>query len=338
MVQFLQASFLQNQWGFLFSALVIGFAGAGLIAKWGKKFFLVDMPVARSSHNKIIPKGGGVGIVLAAFAYALYNTRFNWLIPIVVLAIFSLLGDRKEITFQWRLLVQFAAIFTCLTLISVQAKPPLISSFSLVWIFFILFASGTANFFNFMDGIDGIAAITAIVAFFALSYFAFFELQYDQYWVAFCLFMVFAIFGFLPWNFFSSAKVFMGDVGSIFLGTLLACMIVYMSQNWVDFFMLCSVLFPFYADCLLTLVAKKARKIPLNQPHRIHLYQILANEAKLGHVRVTLFYAVFQIIFILLVFSFVKNAKDLILWLFGIFGFILLLYLYLRKKIIHRFF
>ena len=96
MVQFLQASFLQNQWGFLLSALVIGFAGAGLIAKWGKNFFLVDMPVARSSHNKIIPKGGGVGIVLAAFAYAIYNTRFNWLISIVVLAIFSLLGDRKE--------------------------------------------------------------------------------------------------------------------------------------------------------------------------------------------------------------------------------------------------
>ena len=62
-----------------------------------------------------------------------------------------------------------------------------------------------------------------------------------------------------------------------------------------------------------TLIAKKVRKIPLNQPHRIHLYQILANEAKLGHVKVTLFYAIFQIILILVVFSFVKNAKDLIL-------------------------
>ena len=58
----------------------------------------------------------------------------------------------------------------------------------------------------------------------------------------------------------------------------------------------------------------------MNQPHRIHLYQILANEAKLGHVKVTLFYAIFQIILILVVFSFVKNAKDLILWQFSIFS------------------
>ena len=131
---------------------------------------------------------------------------------------------------------------------------------------------------------------------------------------------------------------FMGDVGSIFLGTTIACSIVFLSQNWFDFFMLCTILFPFYADCLLTLIAKKVRKIPLNQPHRIHLYQILANEAKLGHVKVTLFYAIFQIILILVVFSFVKNAKDLILWQFSIFSFIILLYLYLRKKIIRRFF
>ncbi len=336
MIQFLQAQFLQEQWFFLLIAFFVGTLGAGVVARWGKKLFLVDIPVERSSHKKKTTKGGGIGIVLVALGYAIYNPLFSWVFPLVALALFSFYGDRKEISFKWRLFFQFVFIFFSLVFASVFIQTADFFQFSFLWIFFILFISGTANFFNFMDGIDGIASITAIVAFVALGFFAFSK-ETNQEWQFFCFLIIFAIGGFLPWNFFLP-KVFMGDVGSIFLGTTIACSIVFLAQNWFDFFILCSILFPFYADCLLTLIAKKIRKIPLNQPHRIHLYQILANEAKLGHFKVTLFYASFQIIFILLVFSFAKNLKELVWWLFAIFSFIILLYFYLRQKIINRFF
>ena len=273
---------------------------------------------------------------MVALGYAVYNPLFSWIFPLVALALFSFYGDSKEISFKWRLFFQVVFIFFSLLLASIFIKPEDFYHLSFLWFFFILFISGTSNFFNFMDGIDGIASITAIVAFAALGFFAFSK-SANQDWQFFCFLIIFTIGGFLPWNFFLP-KVFMGDVGSIFLGTTIACSIVFLSQNWFDFFKLCTILFPFYADCLLTLVAKKVRKIPLNQPHRIHLYQILANEAKLGHFKVTLFYASFQIIFILLVFSFAKTPKELILWLLAVFSFIFLLYLFLRKKFISRFF
>ena len=328
--------FSQIYWAFLLLAFFVGMLGAGAIVKWGKKLLLVDIPVKRSSHKKTTAKGGGIGIVLVALGYAVYNPLFSWIFPLVALALFSFYGDSREISFKWRLFFQFACVFFSLVLACFFAELSSFSKISFLWFFFVLFISGTSNFFNFMDGIDGIASITAIVAFAALGFFAFSK-SANQDWQFFCFLIIFTIGGFLPWNFFLP-KVFMGDVGSIFLGTTIACSIVFLSQNWFDFFKLCTILFPFYADCLLTLIAKKVRKIPLNQPHRIHLYQILANEAKLGHVKVTLFYAIFQIILILVVFSFVKNAKDLILWQFSIFSFIILLYLYLRKKIIRRFF
>ena len=328
--------FSQIYWAFLLLAFFVGMLGAGAIAKWGRVLLLVDVPVKRSSHKKTTAKGGGIGIVLVALGYAVYNPLFSWIFPLVALALFSFYGDSREISFKWRLFFQFACVFFSLVLACFFAELSSFSKISFLWFFFVLFISGTSNFFNFMDGIDGIASITAIVAFAALGFFAFSK-SANQDWQFFCFLIIFTIGGFLPWNFFLP-KVFMGDVGSIFLGTTIACSIVFLSQNWFDFFKLCTILFPFYADCLLTLIAKKVRKIPLNQPHRIHLYQILANEAKLGHVKVTLFYAIFQIILILVVFSFVKNAKDLILWQFSIFSFIILLYLYLRKKIIRRFF
>ena len=298
----------------------VGTLGAGAIAKWGGRLLLVDIPVKRSSHKKTTPKGGGIGIVLVALGYAVYNPLFSWIFP-VALALFSFYGDSKEISFKWRLFFQVVFIFFSLLLASIFIKPDDFYHLSFLWVFFILFISGTSNFFNFMDGIDGIASITAIVAFAALGFFAFSK-SANQDWQFFCFLIIFTIGGFLPWNFFLP-KVFMGDVGSIFLGTTIACSIVFLSQNWFDFFKLCTILFPFYADCLLTLVAKKVRKIPLNQPHRIHLYQILANEAKLGHFKVTLFYAnEIQIIFILLIFSFTKNSEKLILWLFVISSFV----------------
>ena len=83
-------------------------------------------------------------------------------------------------------------------------------------------------------GVDGIASITAIVAFAALGFFAFSK-SANQDWQFFCFLIIFTIGGFLPWNFFLP-KVFMGDVGSIFLGTTIACSIVFLSQNWFDFF------------------------------------------------------------------------------------------------------
>ena len=166
----------------------------------GGRLLLVDIPVKRSSHKKTTPKGGGIGIVLVALGYAVYNPLFSWIFPLVALALFSFYGDSKEISFKWRLFFQVVFIFFSLLLASIFIKPDDFYHLSFLWVFFILFISGTSNFFNFMDGIDGIASITAIVAFAALGFFAFSK-SANQDWQFFLFFNHFHYWR-VFWNFF----------------------------------------------------------------------------------------------------------------------------------------
>ena len=133
--------FLQIYWAFLLLAFFVGTLGAGAIAKWGGRLLLVDIPVKRSSHKKTTPKGGGIGIVLVALGYAVYNPLFSWIFPLVALALFSFYGDSKEISFKWRLFFQVVFIFFSLLLASIFIKPEDFYHLSFLWVFF----SGTSN-------------------------------------------------------------------------------------------------------------------------------------------------------------------------------------------------
>ena len=96
---------------------------------------------------------------------------------------------------------------------------------------------------------------------------------------------------FLPFN-FPKAKVFMGDVGSIFLGFVFASFVVKLSIT-INIF-LCMVMFlcTFYADAAITIYYRWKRGENLMQAHRSHLYQYLSNELKLPHWKVTLVFLV----------------------------------------------
>ena len=107
----------------------------------GGRLLLVDIPVKRSSHKKTTPKGGGIGIVLVALGYAVYNPLFSWIFPLVALALFSFYGDSKEISFKWRLFFQVVFIFFSLLLASIFIKPEDFYHLSFLWVFFIFLCS-----------------------------------------------------------------------------------------------------------------------------------------------------------------------------------------------------
>jgi Fuc2NAc and GlcNAc transferase len=92
------------------------------------------------------------------------------------------------------------------------------------------------------------------------------------------------------------ARVFMGDVGSILLGFAFAGMVVWLSKSLLDFVSLAAFLFPFYADELTTIVVRLRDGESLLNPHRRHLYQLLANEYGIAHWKVSLGYGLFQLI------------------------------------------
>ena len=111
--------------GIYFTALIASTASAGIIHRIGHRIGLTDKPNARSSHRRITPKGGGVGILLAFVIVAItyYSHIWFWL-PATVLSLLSLCSDRFEISPVARLTIQFAASMILLAGIgSVDVSP-----------------------------------------------------------------------------------------------------------------------------------------------------------------------------------------------------------------------
>ena len=278
---------------FILLSLSSGSLGALLIYKYGVKIGLADIPNERSSHSIIVPKGGGIGILLSFILCSLYFPIdfFLWM-PALVLSSVSFFGDKYQISPKFRLYVQFACslIFLIGLFYYGQIDPILYILILPVSIFIV----GTANFYNFMDGINGISGLTAIVGFAFLGYYGLLE-GFDEKYILICALIVFSCIGFLPFN-FPKARVFMGDVGSIFLGFIFACMVLIFSKSVTDFIILCSFLLPFYIDELSTLFVRIKDKDKLSMPHRKHLYQLLANELQVPHWKVSLIYTLVQLI------------------------------------------
>jgi Fuc2NAc and GlcNAc transferase len=104
-----------------------------------------------------------------------------------------------------------------------------------------------------------------------------------------------ACLGFLCFS-FPKASVFLGDVGSILLGFVFACLVVFLSRNLSDFFVMTGFLSMFYFDEIFTMVVRIRDRDSLVEPHRRHIYQILANEAGIPHWKIALGYGLSQLV------------------------------------------
>lgn len=235
-----------------------------------------------------MPKGGGIGI-LAVFVFAslFLKTPLAFWLPASIIALVSLLGDRIDISPTIRLLLQFIAVLILIIFSTFSFK-----SLPFWFLFSALFIVATANWYNFMDGINGIAGITGIVGFGLLALHGFLN-NADSRFTVLSICLIFSCLGFLPFN-FPKAKVFMGDVGSILLGFVFAAIVIIVSKSFLDFVCLAGCLFPFYADELITMAVRIKDGENLLNPHRRHLYQVLANEMGIAHWQVSLGYGVLQ--------------------------------------------
>jgi len=253
---------------------------------------LLDRSNDRSSHKGVVPRGGGIGILVTFLlaSWVLGLPLLFW-ISIGVISLLSFYGDRKEISPRVRLAIQFLA--GILLLAGEFNWEDRSNTMYILIPFFSVFIVGTANYYNFMDGIDGIAGITGIVAFGLIVLFGNLSGTNESLLIlAGC--MGFSCLGFLPFN-MPKARVFMGDVGSVLLGFVYAGLVVGLSHSLNDFVVLCAFLFPFYADELTTEYVRLRDGENLLKPHRRHVYQLLANEMGIAHWKVSVGYGVLQL-------------------------------------------
>ena len=278
----------------------ISLFAAFLISRLGKKLGLIDTPNERSSHLIATPRGGGVGIWLSFLVVGFLLIDPNYRLLIFVAGCIGLLGlinDRFEISSKLRLLLQLilsAVIVAAYANISFFAHPTSFLITFLLFLFFVIFISGTANFYNFMDGINGIAGLSGVVGFGLIALFSFYFTN-EKSIILLSLALASACLGFLPFN-FPRSKVFMGDVGSVFLGFVFASFVVKLSLNISIFLCLGIFLCTFYSDALMTIYYRWRRGENLMQAHRSHLYQYMTNELGLPHWKVSVLYSIVQFV------------------------------------------
>lgn len=266
-----------------FSCLAAAFAAwallDGLIPLLRQR--LIDQPNARSSHHRPTPRGGGVAFVVVAAGVSVLSLLFGGatapaLLPLLALplALVGLLDDRFQLPAVWRYGVQLATAVILLLL-----SPLLVGVAGAAWLVLpVLLIAVTAviNFTNFMDGLDGLVAGCMAVALTVTAM----RLQAPlPIWV-----LVGALLGFLIWN-WSPAKVFMGDVGSTFLGAVFAGLVL-QAPSWSDALGLLLLATPLLGDACLCVPRRLLAGQAVFQAHRLHLFQRL-HQAGWPHARVS---------------------------------------------------
>ncbi len=272
--------------------LVVSSLCTGLISKYAHKLKLIDIPSGRSSHVQPTPKGGGIGLLCAFLIASIAAVPVFFWLPAAILSLVSLKNDITDMSPKIRLVVQFVMAFMVFFWVG-QGDYFTWNVFSLtILVAYLFFIVATANFYNFMDGINGIAGLTGVVSFLLLGIFL---QDFEPDYAMLCFSVMASCIGFLPFN-IPKAKVFMGDVGSILLGFVFAATIVLTSRNMQDFLVMSSFLLLFYLDEFASMIKRIKDGKSLLHAHREHLYQILVNERGIAHWKVSVGYALCQLV------------------------------------------
>jgi UDP-N-acetylmuramyl pentapeptide phosphotransferase/UDP-N-acetylglucosamine-1-phosphate transferase len=286
-----------------FSAFALAYFLTGGLRRWiGQR--LLDIPNARSSHTRPTPRGGGLAVVAVALGGSWFVLPFmpaginaqQWLIftlGALLIAGVSWLDDLRSLSTVVRFAVHLAAaILACFAFgVWDTAVLPALGCCKLGlwgWGLTLLWIVGLTNAYNFMDGIDGIAGSQAVMA--GLGWTIAGIMLPHPFLSAFGLLLAASNLGFLGHN-WPPAKIFMGDVGSAFLGFSFAALPLMAGQQDPRC-MLIGVLFvwPFVFDATFTFLRRLINRENVLAAHRSHLYQRLVITG-LSHQAVTLLYA-----------------------------------------------
>lgn len=254
------------------------------------RFNIIDKPNQRSSHSSIVLRGGGIIFVLGLWIWAAFFGFQNiwFLIAVTLVAGISFIDDIHSLPDSVRLVAQFAAM----ALMFYQLD---ILHWNMWWIILIamIVCVGASNIINFMDGINGITgayALASLIPLFLLNKKIGFTDESLILVVALAD-LVFCCFNFRPKG---KAKCFAGDVGSIGVAYILLFLIGSLILATGDITYLIFLLV-YGVDGCLTIVHRILLHENLGEAHRKHAYQLMANELKIGHVKVASFYALLQL-------------------------------------------
>jgi len=269
-------------WPLLLGCLVL----AGGIARAMAAVGPLDQPDARKLHTLPVPRGGGLGIVVA-FLLGMETLSANGMVDVgyfrgVMLAAALLAGvgwldDLRNLSFWSKLVAQ--AVAAGIAVASGLVLPLGGGAVTLGWLMLVTTAV------NLIDGMNGLAGLVVLVAAGCVAGLV------APGWASLAGALLAAgVAGFLPFN-FPRARVFLGDVGSQFCGFMLGVIGV-AAAGQGDLTLMPLLLSAVLWDVGFTLARRALAGDNLAQAHRGHLYQ-LAQRAGMDARLVALMHAGF---------------------------------------------
>ena len=281
--------FPNNMWLTYTIILVLLVIAELLYFRIADHFNIIDKPNERSSHTKLVLRGGGIIFTVALWMWSvLYGFQYPWLLAGVTLAAgVSFIDDIRSLPDSVRLVAQFGAML----LVFQEAG---LMHWEMWWMvpIALVFCVGGINIFNFMDGINGITggySLAMLIPLFLLNR------KYGFMDESLLIVVGLSLLVFCFFNFRTKAKCFAGDVGSIGMALILTfcvsrLMLVTGDVSWLVLFLIYGV------DGCLTVAHRVMLHENLGQAHRKHAYQLMANELKMKHVVVSSLYMAMQLL------------------------------------------
>lgn len=330
--------------------------------KIADRFNIIDKPNERSSHSTIVLRGGGIIFLIGMWVWSIFfGFPYLWfLIALTLAAGVSFIDDIHSLPDSVRLVAQFAAMglmFYQLGIFTAEMWWMIIPA--------LIVCVGASNVINFMDGVNGITAGYSLAVLIPLALINantstcsvpavnlnanFFGTEeglslglslcqsgnfFDQSLVICTILsvLVFCIFNFRPKG---KAKCFAGDVGSIGIAFIMLFLIGKVIIATGDLTYLIFLLV-YGVDGVLTICHRIMLHENLGEAHRKHAYQLMANELKIGHVKVSLLYMAMQLV-VSLGFIYLCPSTIFCHWMYLIGAFIVLAvaYVLFKRKYYH---
>jgi UDP-N-acetylmuramyl pentapeptide phosphotransferase/UDP-N-acetylglucosamine-1-phosphate transferase len=260
-----------------------------LFLGYASRRYIYDDPNDRSSHTSKTIRGGGIIFWFSSLAIFLWSPADYWLFfaGMTIVSVVSFIDDIHHLG-QWPRFFSHVAGFTLMFFF--------LHFFNAHWyiilITYIVFI-GVLNAWNFMDGINGINGLYSLAVLGALQYV---NLEITPFttplfiWTPMVACVVFLFF-----NFRKNALCFGGDVGSIAIAfwivtLILALMIKTHTVIWLAFVSVYGI------DSVFTIIHRLHLRQNIFEAHRLHFYQVLANECVIDHRVVSTIYALLQLL------------------------------------------
>lgn len=308
-------------WTYIIIAVLL-LAAELLYFRIADKCNIIDKPNERSSHSSIVLRGGGIIFPISMIVWLIlgFVQGFNglsaqeylpFIVGLVLICGVSFWDDIHSLPDSVRLVAQFTAMGLAAWCIINGSR---LIALDWYWLVLIGIAAlfvfvGATNIINFMDGINGITAGYALAVLVPLllvngsglmvqgeiadqvrnEVAGFIEPSYLV--VAIIGVLVFSIFNFRPKG---KAKCFAGDVGSIGIAFIILFALGKLIVQTGDITYLVFLLV-YGVDGCCTIIHRIMLHENLGEAHRKHAYQLMANELKIGHVKISLLYMAMQL-------------------------------------------